>query len=379
MEVIKKAHGTSAGADKQYSMNNGHEDNGFTNTIVDEVIKEATQKTNLFLVKPANTWIDEAKCRPVPAQLYKEFWFENELCILFADSNTGKSILAVQISNNIAQSRPVIYFDFELSDKQFEARYSTDYADHYKFPDNFFRAEIDPDGDFDGFSSFEDYLTYSLEKVVTETGTKILVIDNITYLKNETDKAKNALPLMKQLKALKKKYDLSILVLAHTPKRDLSKPITQNDLQGSKMIMNFCDSAFAIGASHKDPSIRYLKQIKTRNTELMYGSENIMVHHITKRCSYLFLEFMVFGSEREHLKQITEKERNEMILKVKELEAQGKSQRDISREMSIAVSTVNKYLHTDTLCSVRAVDLRTPEQSEQNKTPRTPANTSEQP
>ena len=54
------------------------------------------------------------------------------------------------------------------------------------------------------------------------------------------------------MKALKSKYGLSILVLAHTPKRDSGKPLGRNDLQGSKMIINFCDSAFAIGESAKN-------------------------------------------------------------------------------------------------------------------------------
>ena len=38
---------------------------------------------------------------------------------------------------------------------------------------------------------------------------KVLIIDNITYLKNETERAKDALPLMKLLKELKSKYNLS--------------------------------------------------------------------------------------------------------------------------------------------------------------------------
>lgn len=95
-----------------------------------------------------------------------------------------------------------------------------------------------------------------------------MIIDNIIYLKDETEKAKFALPLMKDLQRLKNKYGLSILALAHTPKRDLSKSITRNDLQGSKMLINFCDSSFSIGESSTDKNIRYLKQIKARNTEI---------------------------------------------------------------------------------------------------------------
>lgn len=314
-------------------------------TISKEVEQTSEQKSSsLFAIKKANQWIDEAKERPIPEQLFKELWFMFELCILFADSNVGKSILAVQIANQIAAVHKVLYFDFELSDKQFEARYSQDYTNHYMFSDNFFRAEIDPESDFDGFDSFEDYLIHSLERVIIETGIKILVIDNITYLRNETDKAKHAAPLMKQLKALKKKYQLSILVLAHTPKRDLTKPLTQNDLQGSKMIMNFCDSAFAIGASHTDSSIRYIKQIKERNTQKVYGSDNVLVYQIVKPSNCLFMEFIGFSNEREHLRQRSEKEWNDLKGDVKDLNKKGLSQRQIATQLCISVGTVNKYL-----------------------------------
>lgn len=48
------------------------------------------------------------------------------------------------------------------------------------------------------------------------------------------------------------------------------------------MLVNFCDSAFAIGESTKDKGTRYLKQIKARNTEIIYDSENVMVFEVTK-------------------------------------------------------------------------------------------------
>jgi hypothetical protein len=46
------------------------------------------------------------------------------------------------------------------------------------------------------------------------------------------------------------------------PKMEASKPINKNHLQGSKMLINFCDSSFAIG-SHQE-RLRYLKQIKAK-------------------------------------------------------------------------------------------------------------------
>lgn len=330
---------------------------GLARGILEEVVASATYNTKcLFKIQSANGFINESKQRKVPACLFEYCWYENEISILFADSNLGKSILAVQIANDIAKPQKVLLFDFELSGKQFEGRYSDNYTNHYIFPENLLRAEIDPDNDFDGFTSFEDYLIYSLEQTVAQTEIKILIVDNITYLKNETDKAKYALPLMKKLKQLQRKYSLSILVLAHTPKRDMKKAITQNDLQGIKMIMNFCDSAFAIGASHKDPSLRYLKQIKSREVEAQFTSENAKLYQIIKADNFLSMEFMGFSSEREHLRVLSERAKEDIKLQAKELAKHGKSQREIAKELGIGVSTVNKYLKLDSAQSCEQLE-----------------------
>lgn len=287
----------------------------------EKLLEQSKQSNNLFKIMTANEWIELAKTRPIPKMLFDEFWFETELCILFADANLGKSILAVQIGNSIskgkvipgfclgAQQQKVLYFDFELSEKQFEKRHSIDFNQHYDFDDNFLRIVINPDSEIPEHGTFEDYLNRSLEKSIIGTGAKILIIDNLTYMKNETEKAKSALPLMKHLKAVKSKYGLSILALAHTPKRDSSKPITRNDLQGSKMLINFCDSSFAVGESHTEKNVRYLKQIKARNTEIKYDKDNVIVCQKAKPDNFLKFEFIGFGNEHEFLKQISDQDK----------------------------------------------------------------------
>lgn len=319
-------------------------------------IYQATGNIGILKVQSANTWLDQAKTRPVPKMLFGEFWFEGEICISFADTNLGKSILAVQIGNSIsnceqipkinleAACQPILYFDFELSSKQFENRYSINYSQHYVFAKNFIRIEIDPDVSIGKGQSFEDLLNDSIKNSILETGAKILIIDNLTYLGNENEKARDALPLMKYLKALKTKYGLSILCLAHTPKRDLSKPLSRNDLQGSKMLINFCDSAFAIGESASDSSLRYLKQIKARNTEIVYDMENVLTCHVEK--PYNFLQFTMLSTDHEmnHLKQQSEKDKSKLIEEVKNLRALGKKQRDISETLGISLGSVNKIL-----------------------------------
>jgi RecA-family ATPase len=318
---------------------------------------ESKESKGLFTVKTASRWIEQAKTRPIPKMLFSELWFEGELCILFADTNLGKSILAVQIGNSLSKGeqirgfkletlkQPILYFDFELSDKQFENRYSIKFEQHYCFDNNFIRVEINPDATIPETQSFEDYLNHSLERSINETGAKVLIIDNLTYLKNETEKAKDALPLMKHLKALKNKYGLSILALAHTPKRDLSKPITRNDLQGSKMLINFCDSSFSIGESHSDKNLRYLKQIKQRNTEQIYDAENVCVCQIDKPLNFLLFEFVNYGKESEHLKQHSDKDKEKQNEKVNELRQQGRSLREIATELGISHMKVKRILN----------------------------------
>src|SRR5690554_7634900 len=112
---------------------------------------KATLPVGLLEVKTANSWIEQASKRPIPRMLFSEFWYEQELCILFADTNVGKTILAVQIADSIsrvhpisgfkleANSQKVIYCAFDLNDKQFQGRYSRNYNETHVFSDNVLR------------------------------------------------------------------------------------------------------------------------------------------------------------------------------------------------------------------------------------------------
>lgn len=292
----------------------------------------------LLVDRTANACIEDAKSQPIPKMLFSEFFHEGELSILFADTNIGKSILSVQIADSIskgvairgfklhAKPQPVLYFDFELSAKQFEKRYSNDYQDHYQFDDNLIRIELNPS--CTDFGDLESKLFNELESLVLSHEAKVLVIDNLTYLKSQAvDTAKEALPLMKTLKELKIKHDLSLLVLAHTPKRNPSSPITVNDLSGSKQLANFADSIFAIGASSQEKGLRYIKQIKARATELIYDTSNVILCQITQPSNFLGFEFLDFGRETDHLIMPSDN-KDELDLNILELDSQNPKMSD---------------------------------------------------
>lgn len=291
-------------------------------TVSDESTP-SEQKGGLLLTRSANQCLEDARRQPIPKMLFSEFWHEGELCILFADTNLGKSILAVQIADAVskghavkdfklgASRQKVLYFDFELSIKQFEKRYSTEYRDHYCFDENLLRTELNID--FTEYTDFEAELKMAIVSAINIHDARILIIDNLTYLKTQsTEAGKEALLLMKMLKELKHTYNLSLLVLAHTPKRDGSKFITINDLAGSKQLANFADSVFSIGKSFQDKNLRYLKQIKARATEIFYDTDNVMVVAISKPDNFLGFQFLGYAEEAEHLRLPKEGEADEL-------------------------------------------------------------------
>lgn len=312
--------------------------------VEDAMLSSRLDAQGLFIGKTANQTIADAILRPTPQCLWESMWYAGEVCCLFSDSNLGKSILAVQIADKIARTQRVALFDFELSDKQFQLRYtSDDESSTYRFSDNLTRYEIDPNALRD--TDFEKAVLQGIEEKITQTGTKVIIIDNLTYLCLTTEKGDAAGLLMMQLMQLKRQYQLSILVLAHTPKRPLTNPITQNDLAGSKKLYNFFDSSFAIGRSSIDNELRYVKQIKCRCGSFTYDSDNVIVYRIEKsNCNFLSFQFVAFATEREHLKEQTEKDTQAMTDEILELHRQGKSYREIATSKGVSLAKVQRTI-----------------------------------
>ena len=293
-------------------------------------------------IKDSNTWLRESSMLPTPTYLWKELFIENELCCLFADTNVGKSILAVQIASDIASTgRNVLYFDFELSQKQFEARYSCDNELH-TFPAGLLRCEM----------NMQDYHDYDVEEsiiplisVAAEANDcNVIIIDNLTWLVSSAEKGESAAKLMKGLLGLKKEHGYSVLVLAHTPKRPAGMPISQNDLAGSKQLMNFFDSAFAIGRSGKEENLRYIKQIKARTTGILYGSENVIICELEKRDRFLRFTEITTEPESRHLITPEESEKQKLKADIRQLHEEGKSEREIAALLGICKTTVHRSL-----------------------------------
>ena len=95
-----------------------------------EKAKRAPKKVGLLSVKPANDWIVDSLNSPDPKTFFHDLIVQYENTVIFAASNVGKSILAIQIAEHIARTEKILYIDLELSSKQFQMRYSDTYGDY---------------------------------------------------------------------------------------------------------------------------------------------------------------------------------------------------------------------------------------------------------
>lgn len=324
-----------------------------------ETQDDAQPRKSPFQAKTAAQWLADEQNRPIPKKLFGDFVIESEITCLFASTNVGKSICAVQIGQAIASGtgrdpftvqgggRKVLYFDFELSSRQFARRYSQDngqtFCNPFNFDGNFIRLQNDYAQPEDGQTMTEYYLD-SIKAEIDLHGAKVVIIDNLTWIAAKLEKAADAAPFMMGLTRLKREKDLTLILLAHTPKRDQTRPLDIYDLQGSAMIANFVDAAFAIGRSQQDAATRYIKQVKARDAEIVCGAENVAVCTMGKEGSFLGFTFRYYEEERTHLKQRSEADDSERDDKIMEMHRAGKSYRAIAEEVGTNLAKVQRIV-----------------------------------
>lgn len=308
-------------------------------------MSEIPQTVGCFKVQGANQCIASARLQPDPKPLFPQFpslWFDGQLCCLFAASNVGKSVLAVQIAAEIAKSQPVAYIDLEMDAKQFQQRYTDPITgESHKFANVFYRLELDVEA-IAGASS-ADVLLGGVESLVSDEalGVKVVVIDNLIWLSGDAEKGDIAADLMLRLKMLQRRYGLSLLVLTHSPKRLQASPITLGDMAGSHKLSDAFDSVFCIGQSSRDPKLRYIKQLKQRSASKEYEGDNVIMCRLEKYDAMLRFAFDGFGDEAAHIKQLTQAETKRAA---RELRKQGLSLSQIGRELSVCKSTAHNLV-----------------------------------
>ena len=302
----------------------------------------------------AKSIVDNPKYLEPPKPVFGSFLFQNELGILFGDTNSAKSILAVDIGISYSShvgfwgedamtdssiNGKVLYYDLEQSARQFARRY-------IKAP---FVA-----GQFERISfSIMEYGNADVEQLILEIESRmevdvpqLIIVDNVQCVLAQNLSITKVKHFMQKLKMLKELNPLlTILIVAHTIKRDLKRPLTQNSMAGSKVIANFADSIFGISDSTVSSSTRYIKQLKAREVPRM---EEVAVCNISND-PYLHLEFLDFEEEKDHLEKSMARRTSQLDDLVRhriiDLHEEGASIREISSELGISKSHVHRVIN----------------------------------
>lgn len=325
--------------------------------LKDDINFEADKLTDwkhspFYKVRSARERVIDGQNQPDPKLIFDEFHVEGEVGILFASVNIGKSIVASQIGEMhstgrsiggfviTAKMKRVLFFELELSDKQFSMR-----VKGFELNDNYYVATTaDSYNDLEDLEKFLDRKLEEIFKMAIGGKFQHLIIDNLTWLLQDAEKGKAAANFMKKLHGFNRRTGITVLVVSHTPKRDITCPITMYDLYGSSMLGNFVDHAFCIAESNSEPNLRYIKQVKVRLAEKKYGVDNVMLAKIIAEGGRVYLKNIGADSEYNHLKRVSVEVINDRDKAVKQMDEDGKTKKEIAKEMKISERTVYRIL-----------------------------------
>lgn len=307
------------------------------------------------MIRTVNQRIQDGLLLPDINSLIGDIWPSGELIIFYGGTGTGKSIFGVQAGDAISKGEKVLpnlpneckpqivlLLDFELTDKQFQVRYtSEDKKSTYNFSDNFKIVNI-PFGEiYEPGKQMTEKIFQIITNCLEETKAAVLIVDNITALSGEDSRDGNvAMEIMAYLDKLKKQRGISIMILGHTPKKFDFTPLTLGDVAGSSKITQFADSAFAIGKSRLDSDLRYLIQTKfPRTKKEAFTRENVIT--IKKVFDYNCLKFEYEGTHKEsdHISVDGDDPKLQAIA----LKNQGLTVRVIAEKLNVSIGTVSNW------------------------------------
>lgn len=299
--------------------------------------------------------------QPMPKKLFGSLWYTDSMAILFGDTGIGKSFLAFQIAVGIArgekeicglinetEAQPVVYCDFEMPIVLFAQRYKD-----FQLPPNLFRVEMSKDTESDlAGEQHVNLLIINIIEYCKEKNSKILVIDNLNeFAEYDITKGHNALRLSKMMHSFVNE-GITILILSHTPKlltnNGQALPLTKNNLAGSKKLSDSADSIIAFGKVATNNEQCYIKHLKGR-----FGKEKDLDDYNVLLVNYAKVfekenglqGFTVEGIVSEKSLLVEPDDKNTKLTNdIKDLQSQGKTQKQIALELGINQSTVSRTL-----------------------------------
>ncbi|HYJ90919.1 MAG TPA: AAA family ATPase [Pyrinomonadaceae bacterium] len=277
---------------------------------------------------------------PRAEALFDAFWREGELALLFGPAGIGKSVLAMQVAEAVARGRGigrfampmyrrrVLYVDLVMSDAEIQRRYSyragvMGELKTYKFSGSLYHDRPED------ISKLGDWL----REAVREDGIRVVVVDDLSAVRQTADGTRETLRLMRELKKVKEELGISILVLADSMEPRRGSTGSEADLGRSRVLCDVADSVFAMGRAGRNASDRRLVQLRSRNAEPVWNAYNGPIGRMG-RLDDGFLGFTFDERFAERMAQET----LDLICKIKAMYDGGKKFRAIAEELGMAQS-----------------------------------------
>jgi DnaB-like helicase N terminal domain/AAA domain len=283
---------------------------------------------------------------------------KEDVTLLFSGTGNGKSIFSIQMADKISRGeslfdgllrndcgqQKVLYFDFELTLSDYKDRYIDGAGNKYPFLGDVWFNRVGNDEDNPKtFAEMAAKMEQILMTHVEKNQPHVIFVDNITAMSNgSTVDPETVRRVMDLLLLLKKRHKLTVIVLAHTPKRyDMSKPIVVEDLAGSSLLAAYVDSIITVGQSKMGEKVKYIKHIKSRSGAKIHDDQNIIQISIEKEGAFLHFKTLEepTGRESDHLVSKYDASIDEVFIQeMVRLKEEGRSLNQIKEELSLKIS-----------------------------------------
>lgn len=228
--------------------------------------------------------------------LFYPLFRERQLGCIFGKTGQGKSIITLDIANQIASGKTywegefkvdkkpqnVLYIDFELGGEILMKRYKNKDISKNLYihcVDNFeYNKYIGINNKIN--VKLENSLNY-IEKLSEKYNSKVIFIDNLSNIADQVEQATDAEMFVNELYGRVKHKKITIILIAHTPKIPNNVIIELNHLKGSSTLSKTFGSVIAFNKT-KEKNISYIKQVKYRSEECIYDEENVGMFEFNK-------------------------------------------------------------------------------------------------
>lgn len=312
----------------------------------------------------AEAWEQCAK-EPAPVPLLNGLLFEGQIHCLVGAPSAGKSRLAWEWACDWAKEGiSTAFIDLEDDRRAAMNRLSRQTASQLKYLKHMtldmpeLRSQAAQRG-----CPFPEYLLGQIVYIARMHGIKRMIIDSLSALGASSNSMEEAQQFMQLLRHVMKTMKLTVVITAHSRKRDTSMPIELHDLLGSTGYAAQFDSVSALACGNLNgEAVTYLKSVKLRGGELAYGANNVLTMRTRKTAAREDLRFEVIGCfpERQLLKtpvykqEVIAQQREDLTEVFKE---SGKSIRKLAKEYGIPTTTVYERIqdglwekHSEQIC-----------------------------